>query len=49
MPPMPDNFWPVILRTEPPSILTKEEAFKKVPKMRVTHIPSTRPREERCS
>jgi len=44
---VPDLFWPVILRTDPPTLMTEEEAYKKVPAMKVTHLPATMPREER--
>ena len=39
-------FWPCVLRTEPPTILTEEEVLRKVPFMTNTHIPATNPREE---
>lgn len=42
-----DEFWPCILMTSPPTLMTREEAYAKVPYMRVTHIPATNPREER--
>jgi hypothetical protein len=42
-----DEMWPMILRTEPPTIMTREEAYAKVPYMRIIHIPATLPREER--
>lgn len=41
-----DKFWPVILRTVPPIVMTKEDAYKKVPFMKVTYIPATCPRDE---
>ena len=39
-------FWPCILRTEPPTLMTKEEADAKVPKMYHYHIDATHPRDE---
>jgi hypothetical protein len=41
------EMWPMILRTEPPTIMTREEAYAKVPYMRIIHFPATLPREER--
>jgi len=40
------KFWPCVLRTDPPVLLTEQEALEKVPHMRVTHIPATHPNEE---
>lgn len=42
-----DDFYPVILQTDPPTLLTREEVDEKVPHVKVTHIPATCPREER--
>ena len=39
-------FWPVLLRTDPPTFQTEEEAYTKVPYMRVTRIYATHPRDE---
>ncbi len=41
-----DDFWPVILQTVPPTLLTREEAYARVQAMRVTHIAATNPRPE---
>jgi len=35
-----DDFWPVILRTIPPTVLTREEAYAKVPHMTWFTIPA---------
>jgi hypothetical protein len=40
------EFWPVVLATDPPTIMTEEEAYRKVPYMKVLHIPATLPRNE---
>ena len=40
------KFWPVVLATVPPTLLTEEEALKKVPHVKVLHIPATHPRNE---
>lgn len=40
------DFWPVVLRTDPPTIMTREEAYAKVPRMAVTHVAATNPRDE---
>lgn len=39
-------FWPLVLRTDPPTIMTREEAYAKVPYMRITRIKATNPRDE---
>jgi hypothetical protein len=39
-------FWPCILRTDPPTIMTEEEAYAKVPYMTNFHVPATHPRDE---
>jgi hypothetical protein len=44
-----DDFYPVVLQTRPPTIMTREEVYRKVPSMRVTHIPATNPRPEHDS
>lgn len=36
-----------MLRTVPPTILTRAEAEAKVPYVKVLHIPATNPKEER--
>lgn len=41
-----DDFWPIILQTTPPILLTREEAYARVPYIKVTHIPATNPRSE---
>ena len=46
MPRVPQEFLPVVLATAPPTLLTREEALKKVPHMKVLHIPATLPRNE---
>ncbi len=47
------DFYPVILRTDPPTVLTRADVdayfAKRGTSCKVTHIPATRPREERCS
>jgi len=42
-----DDFYPVMLRTDPPTILTREEVERKVPCIKITHIPATCPRDEK--
>lgn len=44
-----DEFWPVVLQTSPPTLLTREEAYARVPAMHVTHIAATNPRSEHDS
>lgn len=39
-------FWPIALRTEPPTIMTEEEAYAKVPHMKVTRVYATHPHDE---
>jgi hypothetical protein len=41
-----DKYWPMILRCDPPIVMTREQAYSAVPHLRVTHIPATHPREE---
>jgi hypothetical protein len=40
------DFWPVVLRTDPPTLMTREEAYAKVPHMIVTHVEATHPNRE---
>lgn len=40
------DFWPVILKTVPPTVMTREEAYAKAPAMMVTYIPATNPHPE---
>jgi len=41
-----DEFYPCILMTSPPTLLTREQTDARVPHVRVTHIPATNPRNE---
>lgn len=41
--------WPLLMRTEPPSLLTEEEAYRLVPHFSNTHIPATNPCHESSS
>jgi hypothetical protein len=41
-----DDFYPVVFQTVPPTIMTREEVYARVPHMRVTNIPATNPRPE---
>jgi hypothetical protein len=40
------KYYPVLLRTEPPTLLTYEEVRSKLPRMCVMHVPATHPRDE---
>ncbi len=40
------SFWPVVLATVPPTVMTREEAYRKVPHARMLHIEATHPRSE---
>jgi len=43
-----DSFYPVLLRTVPPTVLTRGDVVSKVPWVKVLHIPATHPRAEDC-
>ena len=41
-----EKFWPVVLATVPPRVMTREEAYRKVPHAKMLHIEATHPRSE---